>query len=341
MKKRTKTIFIAFFVAAMMCITVFAAPLVKNVSISYNDIKITLNGKQITPKDANGNAVEPFILDGSTYLPVRAVGEALGLDVDWDGNTNTVILNDKKAETPAPKPETATKETKKFEGRLDKEDSVETYDFTLPYASRIIFDFEHKFLDSNTEYWNIQFISKKYDEKILEFDSKGNIVKTSTNDTALYLPAGEYYVKVAKKWSWSHSNLDYTITINYEKNIGQFETENNDTMETANQIYLDKPITGNLLTEKDEDYFKFTVDKKGDIVIYFEHNFIDSNSEYWDIQLFEKNTTKKLEFDIKGNKVTTSSEKINLEPGEYYIRVVKKWSWSHSSIDYTLTVKTQ
>ncbi|MCL1859872.1 MAG: copper amine oxidase N-terminal domain-containing protein [Oscillospiraceae bacterium] len=189
----------------------FAAPIVKTVSISYNDIKITLNGKQITPKDANGNAVDPFILNGSTYLPVRAVGEALGLEVDWDGKTNTVILNDKKAVTPAPPPATATKETKKFEGRLDKEDSVETYDFTLPYASRIILDFEHKFIDSNTEYWNIQFISKKYDEKILEFKSYGSAVKTSTNDKASYLPAGEYYVKVAEG-GW-HTTMDYTLTV--------------------------------------------------------------------------------------------------------------------------------
>lgn len=27
------------------------------------------------------------------YLPVRAVANALGVNVDWDGNTNTVILS--------------------------------------------------------------------------------------------------------------------------------------------------------------------------------------------------------------------------------------------------------
>lgn len=60
--------------------------------IAYRDIKITLYGKEVTPTDANGNAVEPFIMDGSTYLPVRAVAGALGLDVAWDGATSTVIL---------------------------------------------------------------------------------------------------------------------------------------------------------------------------------------------------------------------------------------------------------
>lgn len=61
---------------------------------NYNDIKISLNGKTITPKDVNGNIVEPFTVNGTTYLPVRAVGNALGIDVDWDNATKTVILTD-------------------------------------------------------------------------------------------------------------------------------------------------------------------------------------------------------------------------------------------------------
>ena len=66
----------------------------KAVSIAYRDIKICIDGQTITPRDANGNTVEPFILDGTTYLPVRAVGEALGKAVKWDGATSTVYLGD-------------------------------------------------------------------------------------------------------------------------------------------------------------------------------------------------------------------------------------------------------
>ncbi|MBQ8248542.1 MAG: hypothetical protein IJY93_01490 [Clostridia bacterium] len=60
--------------------------------LHYNNIQITLDGKNVHPTDANGKYVEPFIIDGTTYLPVRAVSNALGLGVDWDGNTNTVKL---------------------------------------------------------------------------------------------------------------------------------------------------------------------------------------------------------------------------------------------------------
>lgn len=70
----------------------------------FSDIKIFVNGAKIDPKDANGNSVEPFIVNGTTYLPVRAIGEALGKEVSWDGATNSVYLADKKipAETPQP-----------------------------------------------------------------------------------------------------------------------------------------------------------------------------------------------------------------------------------------------
>lgn len=66
----------------------------KTAVLYYNNIKIRLNGQEIVARDANGNAVEPFIIDGTTYLSVRGVASALGLNVGWDGATQTVILGD-------------------------------------------------------------------------------------------------------------------------------------------------------------------------------------------------------------------------------------------------------
>jgi len=62
-------------------------------SITYRDIQILLNGEKLIPKGADGSIVEPFIMDGTTYLPVRAVSEALALFVDWNNETDTVILS--------------------------------------------------------------------------------------------------------------------------------------------------------------------------------------------------------------------------------------------------------
>lgn len=83
---------------------VFAKQISETAELVYNNIKITLNDKEIEPKDAVGNTVEPFTINGTTYLPVRAVAEALGIKVDWDEETNTVILTDEKTTENEDKP---------------------------------------------------------------------------------------------------------------------------------------------------------------------------------------------------------------------------------------------
>lgn len=92
--KNCRSFFAGFLVAVL--ILSIALPTVasseKQANLVYNDIKITVNGERIIPKDANGKTIEPFIIDGTTYLPVRAVAEALNLDVSWDANTSTAIL---------------------------------------------------------------------------------------------------------------------------------------------------------------------------------------------------------------------------------------------------------
>jgi len=86
---------IVMFLFMTLANTVFAAQTSRTLTAIYRDIKITINGNQIEPKDASGNPVEPFIVGGTTYLPVRSVAEAVGYDVSWDNDTSTVILNKK------------------------------------------------------------------------------------------------------------------------------------------------------------------------------------------------------------------------------------------------------
>ncbi len=84
--------FIAGILCAVLCMGVFAKTASQTIEAVYRDIKIFIDGFQIDPKDANGNTVEPFIYNGSTYLPLRAVGEALGKEVSWDGATASAYL---------------------------------------------------------------------------------------------------------------------------------------------------------------------------------------------------------------------------------------------------------
>ena len=78
----------------IMTMVVPAAATVGKVTkeLEYRNISVTLDGKKLDLKDAKGNPVEPFMFEGTNYLPVRALAESLGLNVAWDGKTSTVVL---------------------------------------------------------------------------------------------------------------------------------------------------------------------------------------------------------------------------------------------------------
>lgn len=67
----------------------------------YTGVNIYIDDIKLDPKDANGNPVEAFVYEGTTYLPVRAVGEAVGKTVQWEGKTGSVYLGKHTGEKPA------------------------------------------------------------------------------------------------------------------------------------------------------------------------------------------------------------------------------------------------
>lgn len=64
-------------------------------------VNIYMDDKKLTPKDTNGNPVEVFLYNGTTYLPVRAISEALDVPVQWDGSTQSVYLGKHTGDKPA------------------------------------------------------------------------------------------------------------------------------------------------------------------------------------------------------------------------------------------------
>lgn len=80
---------------AALGVNVLAAPIEKKISVVYADLKIYVDGVLTQPKDANGKAIEPFISNGVTYLPVAALSKVLGKDVTWDGKTKSIYIGQK------------------------------------------------------------------------------------------------------------------------------------------------------------------------------------------------------------------------------------------------------
>lgn len=96
MRKRLQGLIAGVLIGAMLTSGgVFAKQISETAELFYNNIKIYIDGGEIAPKDANGNQVEPFTISGTTYLPVRAISNALGKDVEWDGATQSVYIGKK------------------------------------------------------------------------------------------------------------------------------------------------------------------------------------------------------------------------------------------------------
>ncbi len=96
MREKLKGLIVGILIGTLLVPTVFATVGTVTKELSYNNIKITMDGTEVKPTDANGNYVEPFIIDGTTYLPVRGIANALDLGVEWDGKANTVKLSSDK-----------------------------------------------------------------------------------------------------------------------------------------------------------------------------------------------------------------------------------------------------
>lgn len=103
MKIKKSVLTLALAVAVMFGIMVGAnaADTLKEIKAFLNyGITIKYNGEAQELKDANGNRVYPISYEGTTYLPIRAVAGLLGIEVNWDGPTQTVWLGEGFIPTP-------------------------------------------------------------------------------------------------------------------------------------------------------------------------------------------------------------------------------------------------
>lgn len=99
-QKRPLAHLLALTLVLLVFITPALAAYSKTISV-YTGISIYLDDKKLEPKDANGNPVEVFVYNGTTYLPVRAISNALEIPIQWDGKTSSVYIGKHTGDNPA------------------------------------------------------------------------------------------------------------------------------------------------------------------------------------------------------------------------------------------------
>ena len=140
----------------LISIGAFAQDKLTSINVSQNSVNIIINDKKIE--------TDNFIYDGVTYVPLRVISENLNQEVDYDNNTKTITILNKKQNTPKNSQEnvffTQTEEIKngqpiipisqnKDNKNTKKQDKSQKYDsLTISYAT--LSDIKYKYDDLST-----------------------------------------------------------------------------------------------------------------------------------------------------------------------------------------------
>jgi len=87
MKKVLRYFVIGVIILILLMGTAIGETITKTIDVVYNTVNITVNGTKIE--------ADNILYNGVTYVPLRAVAEALDKEVGWDKVTKTATINDK------------------------------------------------------------------------------------------------------------------------------------------------------------------------------------------------------------------------------------------------------
>lgn len=78
----------------------FAADTIfKTISVTMGGVNIVVDGETVIPRDANGKVIDVLGYNGSAYLPVRALTDAITKGtkpIEWEAITQTIYIGEKK-----------------------------------------------------------------------------------------------------------------------------------------------------------------------------------------------------------------------------------------------------
>ena len=175
----------------------------EKIEVSLKPLKYYFNGvKKELPKDQAG-----FIYKDRTYVPLRAVSELLGKEVDWDGKDLAVHINDNGHESNADK-QTVKYEDGTYRGmfadrgdiqvaiefKLEK-NIVQSVNFRQLYNSKTDYRLEKEdpvIIGVRTQYEELiaYLVGKDIRENLNDLYSPGEIVKTEVKKNEIDVLSG-------------------------------------------------------------------------------------------------------------------------------------------------------
>ncbi len=261
--------------------------------------------------------------DGAYTLTVHT--DTDGID-EWEKELNNDVGS---AEEIEPK--------KDHYAALQYEKDVDWFKFTIDEPSVIKLRFSrHEQSSPDNKYWNVSLLDK--DGKTIGWDYywfKGRNGDDFISPEAL--PAGTYTIKVTK--SDKYSSDEYRLNVE-TLDGSDWETESNDSFETANDIEIGKQYSGQLYRKDkyDRDLFCFVLEEESAVRVSFSvHESIKEDSHlYFYIALYNEQGESVWEQRIAGTDGDYESDIVTLPAGTYYFLVMQSDKYTDGNYKFTI-----
>lgn len=236
-KKLTERVFLP-----VLCVVLLLTPLIGCAQAADTvtarlrpDYTIIIDGAERDFYNAAGQQVHPVAYDGTTYLPVRAIGELMGKTVAWDAAANTVTLSGGtvtdadsfSGQTPVPG-DTTTPAGPTGGARpilTVEEAKAKALENAGLTASQVTFTEAKLERDDGREIYDIEFYTADYKEYDYEIDAKTGAVLEMDYDAESFTPpasSGTITMEKAKEIALAK------VPGAKEENIVKLELDRND-----------------------------------------------------------------------------------------------------------------
>lgn len=255
-----------FFVIMLLIGTIFsgntlAAQEKKLLEAYYSNIGVFYNGNQVSIDPSQ----QPFIVKGSTYIPLRALGEAFGKNVRWDGANNKIYVTDTK-------PAVDQSEINRLKNQLSQKDEK------IRQLELELHNLKLQLEDDNDDGVDLTDLEDQLNEDYADFEDIDGEISLSGNEEDI-----EVVIEVDSDYWDDISNNDKEDFIQ-------------DIVDDILDEYEDAEIEGTLEDEDSDEILTFNADSDGDITFNndtdldsLEEDLVDSLSDFDDLDVVDIN----------------------------------------------------
>jgi hypothetical protein len=213
---------------------------------------------------------------------------------------------------------TLVKENGTYHGMINGYWDTDYYRVNLKEPGNLTISMKNHVEDS----WNISVENDEGDTFTYFSTQYGVVVKDEGvlyTENQVGLPAGNYYIRITGN---DLINEMYELNVTFEPSKN-YEQEFNNSKETATLISVNDSYNGVINQYYDTDYFKFKLDKPGNIKIKME-NHVDNS---WYLVLENGSGSEYLSYStkygvaVKDEGVKYTEAEVGLPEGNYYIRI--------------------